>query len=784
MFWYKLKLSIRSLANDKINSFINIFGLAVGMAAVILISIYVQHELSYDKFNKKYERTFKLLSLMNDAGKELVPHEICFRLTPDNFSNQHPEIEELTQLLLGFRQDVKVDDKTFNGIACLNSDTNIHKIFSFEVIAGNPKQVFTSSNSVVITKSTAQKLFGKTDVVGKDLKIHGSDLVVSSVIEDLPKTSHFEFEVLLPFTAFPNRANSTSVNYHTYILFKDHINLPEALSKTKSAYAKIMNDAFGEYGEKTDARLQNLTDIHLRSDYYTDLKPSGDINTVYVHILLACLILIVAIINFINIITVQYEGKINQIGVKKALGAERIHLIKDFLGKSLFMASIALVIGIIISEILLPHFANLMNRNLQIDYLNNQLLFIGLPILALSVGIISGLYPSIVISKYNPSLLVRGISSGKGNVFSKSLVIFQFVTSIVLVSAVVISQQQIYYMKKADLGYNTEQVIAINNLSKKQRQSYEAIKQELLKNPKIQNVSASDHFPNGEGSGQMFVLDGLSDDHYKTLNEYRVHPDYFKTLGIEFVEGKPFEEANFETKNGIIINETAAKYLDTKSPLGSIVHFHGEKYEIQGIVKDFHNFSLKDKIAPLMFSKSWYMQLILIKIKGKDITNTIDEVKKTFNSFDPEQVNFHVFIDDRCRNQYQKEERSHILILSSSALSILLALLGLYALTLFMVQKRTKEIGIRKVSGASMWQITSLLFSTFGKWLLIAFVIAIPIAWYIMQYWLEGFAYRIEIGILPFIIAGIVTGAFALLTVGRQTWKAANQNPIESLRYE
>jgi len=339
-------------------------------------------------------------------------------------------------------------------------------------------------------------------------------------------------------------------------------------------------------------------------------------------------------------------------------------------------------------------------------------------------------------------------------------------------------------MKNADLGYNTEQVIAINNLSKKQRNSYKALKQELLKNPNIQNVSASDHLPSGEGSGQMFVLDGLSDDHYKTLNEYRVHPDYFKTLGIKFIEGKPFDEANFETKNGIILNETAAKFIETDSPLGAIVRFHGEKYEIQGIVKDFHNFSLRDEIAPLMFSKSRYSQFVLIKIKGNNITNTIREAKKAFKLFDPEQVNFHLFIDDRCRNQYQKEERSQILILSSSVLSILLALLGLYALTLFMVQKRTKEIGIRKVTGASEWQITSLLFSTFIKWLLIAFVIAVPIAFYIMHNWLEGFAYRIEIGVLPFIIGGLLTATFSLITVGRQTWKAANQNPIESLRYE
>jgi len=783
MILHNIKLAFRNLQKDKLNSFINIMGLAIGMAAVILISIYVQHELSYDKHNTKHKRVYRLLSIMSDADHELVPHEICFRLTDEDFANQLPDIEEITQLLEGYYQDVTVGNNTFNRIECLNSDSNIHKVFSFDVMEGNPEQIFTTSNSVVLTQSTALKLFGKTDIVGNTLTMHDRNLMVSAVIKDLPKTSHFDFEILVPFSTFPEMGKYSSIEYQTYVLFKKNVNLENAIQKTKGAYAKILDDAFGEYGEKTDARLQNLCDIHLRSDYHTNLKPKGDINTVRVHILLACLILLIAIINFINIITVQYEGKINQIGVQKALGANRNHLIKTFLGRSLLLAYIALLIGIIIAEISLPHFSNLMSRSLEINYLNNPLLYLGLPVLALLVGILSGLYPAIVISKYSPSLLVKGIVSNKGktNSLSKYLLIVQFSVSIILICCVVISEQQIDYMKHADLGFETKQVIAINNLSSKQKESFDAIKQELLKNPNIINVSASKHFPGYGAAGQMLRVEGMGEEYTKNINEYKIYPDYFKTLGIKFVQGSTFNEGD---SNSIILNEAAVDMLNKDAKLGSYVRFHGKKYEIRGIVKNFHYSSLRDKIDPLMFTPCNYIHFILFKVRSENMTEIIQEAKEICQQFDPGHKNFHMYVDDRNRNRYKNEERSQSLISYSSILSILLALLGLYTLSLFMVQKRTKEVGIRKVVGASELQITSLLFSNFAKWISIAFVISVPVAWLIMNHWLEQFTYHIEIGILPFVIAGTITFVFALLTVVFQTWRAAIQNPVESLRYE
>ncbi|MBI9058874.1 MAG: ABC transporter permease [Labilibaculum sp.] len=789
MFWYKLKLAIRNLANDKLNSIINIFGLAVGMAAVILISIYVQHELNYDKFNEKHERIYKLISLLDDTGKELTPHEIGLRLTRENFSNQIPEIEEITQILRGYSQTVKIGDSHFNRIRCLYVDTNFHKIFSLKPISGKTTRLFSNPNGFVINASTALKLFGTTNASGKEFELFGNSFTVSSVVEDLPLTSSYDFDMLLPFSGFPRHAGHKSLEYYTYVLLNSDVDHKNSIEKIEKTYSKMLDDAFGDYGEKTGSYLQNLADVHLQSNYHSELKESGDINTIYIHILLALLILAIAIINFINIIVVQYDSKLNQIGIKKAIGAERSDLIKDFLGQTVLLSMIALLFGIILSEILMPLFGELMNRELKIEYLKNPLLFVGLPCMALLVGLISGLYPAITITRYTPAAIIKGTlqNNHKSNLLSRTLVVFQFTASFVLLSAILISQEQISFMKNADLGFETEQLIAINNLSKRQKQSYSSIKEQLQKIPQVKHVSASLHRPGGGGSGQIFRMYGTDIKNSKNFNEYRVRPEYFKTLGIKLLEGHEFKNSQVDSCKSIILNEAAVRSLEIDDPLGRIVWFHGDKYEIQGIVKDFHYSSLREEIAPLMFSCFSYdqnIQFVLLKVKTNNMTDLLSKIKEKFKMVDPERTNFHLFIDDICRDQYQQEERSQTLTSFSSILSILLALLGLYTLTLFMVQKRTKEIGIRKVTGASILQITSLLFSTFSKWIACAFLIGIPIALYIMNNWLEQFAYHIKITPLPFVIAGFATAFFAFLVVGGQTWKAANQNPVDSLRSE
>ncbi|MFA8433341.1 MAG: ABC transporter permease [Marinifilaceae bacterium] len=786
MLQHHIKLAIRSLLRNKLNSVINIFGLGTGMAAVIIIFLFVQHELSYDKFNEKHRRIYRLntLTSLNEQEKEDLP--ACLRLDYDNFTSKVPEIKALTQLLIGRHQKISVGDKVYENINFQYVDTNFDKIFTLTPISGLANHIFSNPSGVVMNASTAQKVFNTTNAAGKEIEIFNQIFTISAVVKDLPSTSHYDFDILLPFTTFPKRTKYRSLEYLTYILFKEEADIAEASTKTEQLYNQMLTERFGPYGEETDSYLQKLKDIHLNSTAKNYLKPYGNYQTIYLLITLAFLILVIAIINFINIMTVQYESRTREIGIKKTIGISRTELMRQFLGNSILLTFSSLLLGIILVEILLPHFSNLLGRNLEIDYSHNQTLLFGLPTMAVLVGILSGIYPAFIISKQNPSKAIKGIGyHSKGtNLLTRILVIFQFTVAIILIASVVILQLQISYMKTTDLGFNTQKVIAINNLSKKQRQSYSSIKQELLKIPSISVVSASDHLPGGKVSGQMISLVGKNEKEYKSFNEYRIMPDYFKALGIRFKEGHPLNNNKTTDKEGIILNETAAKYLGVEDAIGREVWFHDKKHEIQGIVKDFHYTSLKENIAPLMFSKSWGIGLILLKVNSPKFSKLLPRIKQVMRKFDPERENSHIIIEDICRNRYQKEEHNQQLAIYFSVLSIILALLGLYSLSLFMMHKRTKEIGIRKVNGASILQISNLLLGKFAHWIGIAFFIAAPITWWIMNRWLENFAYRIEIGPWPFVVAGSIALAFALLTVGWQTWKAASRNPVESLRSE
>lgn len=785
MLWYKLKLSFRSLAKDKLNSAINIFGLAVGMAAVILISLFVQYEFSYDKFNTKYNHIHRLISQLGMENTQ--DYAINCRLNHEQFKENIPGLEEITQLYQGWECEIIHNEERFFNFKLRFVDDNFNKVFDIDFLRGNPQKAWEDPKNIVINESTANVIFGKIDVIGSQVTLNGIDCTISGVTKDLPANSHYDFEVLAPLKyIYPLHAKS-GMEFHTYALIKQSADEEIVVSNTLKEYRKII-DGFQESGYKTGAYFQKLSDIHLHSNNLQSITANGNFDIVLIYIFLAILILFIAMINFINIMTVKFESKIKEIGMRKAIGATRWELINLFVGNSILLSTIALLFGVILAEIFLPHFRHFVHRNLILDYSNNLLLSLGIPLLAVIVGVISGVYPAIFISKPSPSSALSGggIKMNGKNVLTKLLVIFQFTISIVLISTLYILNQQVSYVKNTDLGFNPEKVIAIGNMNAKINQSYFSIKDELVKLPLIQHVSASDHIPGGGTSGQAFTLLGQEKNNTKSFSSYRIQPDYFKTTGIELIDGKSFKETGGFHQKGIIINESGVKFLNINNVIGANVEYQGEIQEIIGVVKDFNYQSLHSKVKPLMFTHNSFDMIsdILIRYQGNNLPKVLEETTQVLRKFDPGYVLNYTIIKDFCRNKYASEEESIQLMGYTSIISLVLALLGLYALSLFMVQKRTKEIGIRKVTGASEWQITSLLFSTFIKWLAIAFVIAIPISYYVMQNWLDQFAYHINIGSLPFVFAGMLSAIFALLVVGGQTWKAANQNPVDSLRSE
>lgn len=785
MIHHYIKLAFRNLVKNKTNSLINIFGLATGMAAVILIFLYLQHELSYDQHHQKKDRIYRMLS---SYGSKLEVYPLCGRLDDENFKPLLPEVEEVTQMFRIGTPDIECNGKHYREFRTMYADTNIHHVFSMGIIRGDKNKLFKDTYSAVITRNTAHKLFGKTNPLGQTIKLKRRNFTISAVVKDVPSTSHLEYQVLIPFQSYSDYANvkQYGLEFFTYVLFKKDVDLPAAAEKARALYNKGLNEAFSKYNEPSHAGIQKLTDIHLRSDYSNYMKPTGNIKTVYIQVFLAILILIIAIINFINIMTAQFESRAREIGMQKAMGASRGELIRQFLGQSILLSFFALVLGIILTEIMLPHFSHLLNRPLVLDYSNNIALVTGLPLLALAVGLLAGLYPAFFLTRHQPADVIKGThaGSGKSNALTRVLVIFQFSVAMILIANVVILHQQIRFMKDADLNFNPNNVIAFENINGKIVRSYKSIKQELLKNPHITHVSCCDHKPGGGVSGQGFYMVGQEEKESISLDEYRVEPDYFEALGIKFLEGRSYESGNKSDLKGIILNEAAAHLLGTKDLIGKEAWFHNKKYHIQGIVRNFNYSTLKEQIPPLMFSRARQASYILVRCDSPQYKKIIDCVNNTFKKADDTYILGYTMIEDLCRNRYKSEENAQQLNTYASVLSIILALLGLYALTLFMMARRTKEIGIRKVNGASILQINGILLSSFTHWLLISFVIATPISWWIMNRWLENFAYRITIGPWPFVIAGTTTMLFALITVGWHTWKAANKNPVEVLRRE
>lgn len=781
MLWHNIKLTFRKLFKDLKNSSINILGLSVGMATVILIMLYIQNELSYDKFNSKHERIYRVYSSLNGS---YGPR--CMRLTPENFSSKIPEVEEVTQVY-GYDQPIDYKKNRFTEFTHLYVDSNFYKVFDLEFVFGHPQNALSKLNGMVITEACSKIIFGKVNSIGEQVSMNGTLFTVEGVVKKLPRTSHYEFDILSSMHSHPWIKDLGSLEFLTYVLFQENVNIQSAIHKANNVYNGILQKWFKKYGYQSHGDMEPLTNIHLRSDVGNYLGNQGDLLSIFILSTLALLVLIIALINFINIMTVQYEAKMSEIGLRKAIGASRSELIKQFLGNSFLNSLIALLLALILSEIFLDHFNYLIQRKLTPDYFKNPQLMAGLIGIFIFTGFFSGVYPAFYLSKFKVAEIIKGsLFKQKGSLsFTKTFVIVQFTISIGLIANLLIIRDQTKYLESADLGFHPENVMGVISLSHSIRKSYPAVKEELSKIPEIQSLTASDHFPGGSESGQDFYLLGEEKSKVKTCAEYRVQADYFKTLGIEFLEGHPFKHDNISKHYGIIINEAAAKLINKKHILGTKINFADTIYTIQGIVKNFHFKSLRSKITPLLFSnRSYGLYSILIKYKTNNLKELKTNIEKTIQKFDPSYTLRALDVERRNRNRYQQEKRTMKIALYTSVLSIIIALIGLYSLSLFMIQKRTKEIGVRKVNGATVSQISSLFLQTFSKWILLAFVIATPISWFCMSLWLKGFAQKIEIGIFPFLLAGISTLCIALLTVFYHTWRAATQNPVESLRYE
>jgi putative ABC transport system permease protein len=782
MFKNYLKIALRNIKRQKGYSFINMAGLAIGMACCILLFLWVQDELSFDRFHENADEIYRVISEIHTVDK--ITHNAR---TPNPLGpavkEKYPEIINFIRYQGFAGWLVQAGDKSFINDNLGTADPSFFEMFTFPFLNGDPKTALNERYSIVITENMAKKYFGNEDPMEKIIRI-GEDFKVTGVIKNIPENSHLHFDCIIPIINMETHWETDlkdwqDIRFYTYIQLHKKSS-PEDVSEKISGIIK-------EYLPKspTMVYLQPLTDVHLRSDFEEDLDNynQGSIAYVFIFSITALGILLIACINFMNLSTARSANRAKEVGMRKVAGAQRMDIIKQFFGESILLAFIALIFALLLVELLLPLLNDLSGKHLALDFSGNIQLFLGLIAIALLTGLFSGSYPSLFLSSFQPVNIMKKDFSSKASSGSlrKVLVLFQFTLTIILLIGTTLIYSQLNYIRHRDLGFDKDHVLEFWTA----HADYEALKNELRKNPNILNVTNSET-PGREPWGAT----GLDWDGKIAGEEVRFYPtmadyDYLETLNLEMVEGRYFsKEFPTDVTQAVIVNEAAVKAMGMESPVGKRLRFREWEATIIGVIKDFHQTSLHNPIEPLVFQYSYDFPTVLAKISSKNVPETLVFLEKTWKKFVKNYPFTYEFLDEKIDNFYKTERMIGKVFQYFTSVAVLIACLGLFGLASFMAEQRTKEIGIRKVLGASVSGITFLLSKEFTKWVLVANAIAWPVAYYAMNRWLQGFAYRINIGIWSFVLSAVIAFLVALLTVSYQAIKAAIANPVESLRYE
>ncbi|MFC1555653.1 ABC transporter permease [candidate division KSB1 bacterium] len=790
-----LKIAFRNMSRNKVYSFINIAGLGLGMACCILIFTYIRTELSFDRYHEKADSIHRVYSNLVLGGK---PTMIATTNSPvgETMQNDFPEVLDFTRFRIKGRTFIKYEDREFYENRVYYGGTSTFSMFTFPMLKGDPETALQTAYSVVISESMAKKYFGAADPLGKILKMDGQkDFTVTGVVEDIPQNSHFVFDMLLSFRTLisesaRNETWRSGFSFFTYLLLDENAD-PVALEAKFPEFAdKYTKEPLASANGDADYFLQPLSDIHLHSHYRHELAENSDILYIYIFSVIGIFILAIACINFMNLATARSTRRVKEIGIRKVLGGAREQLIKQFYGESLIYSGCASVVAIIIAHSMLPFIDDISGVALKIDYFDTLWLIPGLVGLALVVGLLAGSYPALFLSGHNPNRLFR--SSGNtapGHAhFRKALVILQFAISIGLIVGSGIIIDQLNFMKNKDLGFNKEHVAVISIRNNAIVQSMDAVKERLSAISGVISVASGSHVPgNGSSGTSALPVDGAEVEAL-FINFMNIDSDYIPTMGMEMAAGRNFS-AEFPTDPtvGVILNEAAANKIGWDDPIGKRIDVGSpEPNIVVGVVKDFHYISAHRVIEPafMLNLSDYYVRLVAVKIAPGDIENTLEQIGSVWEEFDPDRAFDFSFLDESFDRQYRADEKLQSIFEYFTLLAIMIACLGLFGLASYAAEQRTKEIGVRKVHGATVMDIVKLLSKDFALLVLIANVIAWPAGYFGMRSWLENFAYRTSLGLEIFIVSGLAALAIAQLTVSIQTIKAARANPIESLRYE
>ncbi|HEY9047479.1 MAG TPA: ABC transporter permease [Ohtaekwangia sp.] len=810
-----LRVAIRNLIKQKIYTAINVLGLSIGIASCLLIVIFVTNEFSYDSFHNNAANIYKV-SLERKYPNHFTNYAVIPHSYADVMLRDFPEIASaikmggpLNQVIVNYK-DAHDDVKQFEENFVMAADSNFFTFFSIKLVKGDPQKVLINKTDIVVTEKTAQRYFGKDEPVGKTLRLFNQDYHVTGICEDVPDNSHFKFDFLFKwddnFFADGQQSNFTTFTAHVYIQLKpgaDAKALEAKFPKMVDTYAaaQIENDlgkSWADYKREGNGYtyfLQPLTTIHLDPrNIEAKMQPGGNIHYIYFLIAVAILILVIACINFMNLATARSAERAREVGVRKAMGSLKGQLVIQFLVESIVLSVFATVLALGIALLVLPSFNNLVDKHLIIDL--TGILPVVLTGVALLVGFLAGSYPAFALSSFNPVLVMKGnfSSSTRGSWLRNGLVVFQFFISIILIVGTLVVAEQMQYMQRKSLGYDKEQLLIVERAFALQNKTKTFI-EEMRRMAEVEKAASSFSLLGRQGDfpGAQFTPEGSSE--ILTTKSMGIDDYFSETVGFEFTQGHGFSTETNDSLS-IILNETAVKTLDIADPVGKKLsrvqrNQAGNvtiQYTIIGIIKDFNFQSLRDPVTPLAIQSNESFGggsgYIYLRTKGKNATGVIQAAEASWKTLVPDQPFKYQFLDQNLMAQYESEKRAGTVFGIFSGLAIIIACVGLFGLAAYTASLRTKEIGIRKVLGASVGSIVVLLSKDFTRLIFFAFILATPLAWYIMHSWLQGFAYRIELGIGVFILAGITALLIAWITVSYQSIKAALLNPVKSLKSE
>jgi putative ABC transport system permease protein len=801
-----IRTAWRILGKKKSFSVMNIVGLAIGLTCFILISLYIKDELSFDRFHSKSDRIYRIHTDILFGGTS-------FKLaqSPDpmgaNLKRDYPQVEQYARLFLNGGKNIKKGNEFIYEQAVAYADSTLFDVFSFPALYGNTRTALAEPNTAVLTEEAAKKYFDTPDAVGQTLELDRETYKITAVIKDMPSNSHFNFDFLLSMDNVRyNWNNYLSNNFYTYLLLKPGVNyrtfekkFDEVLDKyvlpQAKQYMEIKSmDEFRKAGNKLEYSLIPLTEIHLHSDKTNELAPTGDMRYVYIFSAVAIFILLIACVNFMNLSTARSSNRAKEVGIRKVLGSERKKIVAQFLVESIVISFIAMLFSLVLVTLLLPYYNDLTGKQFTVSLLFQYKWLVFFAALPLVVGILAGIYPAFFLSAFKPIAVLKGkMSAGPGKSMVRNvLVVFQFTTCIVLIVSTLVVYGQLNFIRNKKLGFNKEQVLIVNGTGALGKKAG-AFRDEVLQLQGVLDGTLSGYLPvRSSRTDYSFSTESvMNSDNGFNMQVWQVDERYVSTMGMELIKGRNFRPGSKEDSTSLIINETSAARLGYADPIGKIIYskdFSSENvaapFKIIGVVKNFHFESLKENIGPLSLALEPSPYLASFRINTADMPGLLKQIESKWKTMVTGRAFSYQFLDESFNDMYRAEQRVGKIAVTFSILAVLIACLGLFGLVAYMAEQRTKEIGIRKVLGASVPGIVRLISADFIKLVIISFVIATPLAWWAMHQWLQNFAYRMDIGWIVFVLAGIGALLIAGITLSFQAIKAAIANPVKSLRTE